>query len=555
MESLFPLPDAERIFSTLLRTAECTNLARLAVEYAVKEAAESKTSFEFDLNFQAEPGVDFRQVITPGQQLWFLYCENILCCIIYYQRNALGIRWFYRGQDFGEANVNACRVLPNGMIEITHAIPDPQGPFQAHGPVLFASEGIKGECMLYADGVPYAGAAVGALATVWSLTFVNAFPVGSPATMGFVALGRYNNEDPTNDGFVTTAGANLTPQGNVPIVTAPVGTATQWVQTISDDVYLQIVADNTGAVPPPSVLTGGVLLTVTGTCSVWSHYPCADVWASITTYANGETLFLANNLTLWNPNRNVPMSAMVYGNKLLNSTDDVSIMRYAKGGDASQLMTQLGPPQSRDECTWTHGIHVSLLPADTSWQNYAEVLTAASNNASSGIYDAKYRRQGSGLNGVLRAQVKVICLNVQGITNATVLEGMTVHSRVVSAWMYTSSRQSPDQRIPTIFPDVWTRCMCIAQAGNPIFEVLDPNRQVKPLSALMAEMITRWRQCSSNNGARIAGQGIPQGMSAPESGRLKTQQDLAILKRQNEQEAASALEPLKRLKAIIKLEK
>ena len=267
MESLLALPDVERIYSTLLRTAEATSLARLAVEYSIKEAAEVKTSFEFDLNRQNEPAAPYRQVITLGQQLFFLYGENILLAIIYYNRNAASALWFYKLQDFGEPNINYCAILPNGMVEFTHAVPDPTGPFQAHGPVIFASEGLKGECMMYADGVPN-DASISSGMTTWSFLFVNPFPGNPPpATVGFISIGRFNNGEPSKTGFLTSLGAPLSPEGCVPIVTTP-NTATTWLQTISDDVYLQIVADNTGAVVPPSVSQGGAIISVKGKCSV-----------------------------------------------------------------------------------------------------------------------------------------------------------------------------------------------------------------------------------------------------------------------------------------------
>lgn len=542
MESLLALPDVERIYSTLLRTAEATSLARLAVEYSIKEAAEVKTSFEFDLNWQNEPAAPYRQVITVGQQLFFLYGENILLAVIYYNRNAASALWFYKLQDFGEPNINYCAILPNGMVEFTHAVPDPTGPFQAHGPVIFASEGLKGECMMYADGVPN-DASIAAGMTTWSFLFVNPFPGDPPpATLGLISLGRFNNGEPTKTGFLDINGAPLTTEGCVPIVTAA-NTATTWKQTVSDDVYMQIVADNSGGVVPPSVSQGGAIISVKGRCSVWSHYPCADVWDSITNYANGETNFVANNLTLWNPNKAVPMSAVVYGAKLLNPTDDVNIMRYCLGGDASQLITTLGPPSARKTRTWTHGVHTAVLPVDASWQSWIEVLSASSNNAASGIYDAKYRRTGSGLNGVQRSQVKCILLNCQGITNATVLEGMTVHARVASAWMYTSSKQSADQRMPSVFPDVWSRAMCIAQATYPVFEELDPNTSVKPLKVLMAEMWDQWRLIQSNAAARIPGQGVPTGLT-PISERQQ-------LKRQDEDEADTSLAPIAKLRRVL----
>lgn len=547
MESPFLPQDAERIYSTLLRTAEATNLARLAIEYSIKEAAEVKTSFEFDINWQNEPDPAYRQVVTLGQQLFFLYCENILLAIIYYLRNAPSSQWFYRLQDFGEPNINNCAILANGQVEFTHAIPDPTGPFQAHGPVLFASEGLKGECMIYADGVPY-NAPLAAGMTLWSFQFVNPFPGGGPPTLGAIALGRFNNGEPTNTGFLTAAGGPLTPvDGNVPIVTAA-GTPTTWCQTVSDDVFLQIVADNSGGVVPPAVAVGGAVISVRGRCSVWSHWPCADVWESITNYANGETNFIANNLTLWNPNKAVPMSATCYGVKLLNTTDDVAIMRYCLGGDASQYVTTLGPPSARKTGAWVHGLHTALLPVDSSWQSWISVLTAASNNAASGVYDAKYRRTGSGLDGVRRAQVKCILLNCQGIQGATVLEGMTVHGRVASAWMYTSSKQSADQRMPSIFPDQWARALCVAQATYPVYEDLDPNRSVKPLAILMEEMMQRWRAIQSNAGARIAGQGIATGLTPISENEQ--------LKRQNIDEAETSMAPLAKLRRfVVKAEK
>lgn len=545
MESLFPVPAAELIFSTLFRTASATNLARVATQYGMKLAAEVKTSFDFSLNWQAEPDVTYRQVITPGQQLFFLYCESILLALIYYQRNPLSLLWYYVLQDFGESN-NTVQVLSNGMVEFTHAIPDPTCIFQAHGPVEFASEGPKGESMIYADGVPQPGTPpAGFQPTTWSFQLVNAYPSGTPpATCGLIVLGRYNNGEPTadNSGFLDSTGAPIT-GGGVPISTSA---PTTWIQTISDDVFLTVIEDGVTQTPPAWLAGGVSKLSVKGRCSVWSHFPPQEVWNSITNYANGETQFVANNLTLWNPNKAVPMSAEYLALVLQNPTDDVNIMRYCLGGEATQFASTLGPSSSRKPGTWNHGLHTACLPADTSWANWSEVLSAASNNAATGIYDAKYRRSGQGLGGVQRSQVRCIILTVQGITNATVLEGMTVHGLVASAWMYTSSKQSADSRMPTIFPDVWERVMAFAQGTYPVVEELDPNRSVPPLKALMADMYERWLLLSGSKSAYIAGQGVSVGLS-PIS---QNQQ----LKRQVEGEAESALTPINKLRRMLKKE-
>lgn len=543
MESLFPLPAAARIFNTLLRTSEATNLARVAIQYGLKEAAEVKTSFDFSLNWQAEPDIAYRQVITPGQQLFFLYCESILLAIIYYQRNPNSLLWFYVLQDFGESN-NTVQILNNGMVEFTHAIPDPTSIFPAHGPVIFASEGPKGESMMYADGVPQpASPPSGFLPTTWSLQIANAYP-GSPpaATVGLIQLGRYNNGEPTmdNSGFLTSALGSV--GTGIPIPTAAATPAT-WVQVISDDVFLTIVSDGVNPIPPAWVNGGISALSVKGKCSVWSHFPPQEVWNSITDFANGETQFLANNLTLWNPNKAVPMSAEYLGLKLLNPTDDVAIMRYCLGGEATQFASTLGPPSARKPGTWNHGLHTACLSADPSWQSWSEVLSAASNNAATGIYDAKYRRSGQGLGGVQRSQVKCIILSVQGITNATVLEGMTVHGLVASAWTYTSSKQIADARIPSMFPDVWERVMAFAQATYPVVEELDPNRCVVPLEVLMDVMYKRWLLLQGNNEATVKGQGIPRGLSP--------YGENAQLKRQVEAEAESASTPLAKLRRLM----
>lgn len=515
----------------------------------MKEAAEVKTSFDFSLNWQAEPDVAYRQVITPGQELFFLYCESILLAIIYYQRNPLSLLWYYNAQDFGESG-NTVQVLSNGMVEFTHAVPDVTSIFPAHGPVLFASEGPKGESMLYADGVPTPGSPPsGFLPTTWTFQFANNYPGGSPpaATVGLIVLGRYNNGEPTadNSGFLTTGGAAIT-GGGIPIVTAA-STPTQWIQVISDDVFLTIIEDGVNPFPPAWSAGGVSKLSVKGKCSVWSHYPPQEVWNSITNYANGETQFIANNLTLWNPNKAVPMSAEYLGLKLLNPTDDVAIMRYCLGGEATQFASTLGVPSTRETGTWLHGLHTACLPADQSWQSWSEVLSAASNNAATGIYDAKYRRSGQGLGGVQRSQVKCIILTVQGITNATVLEGMTVHGRVASAWMYTSSKQSVDSRMPSIFPDIWERVLAFAQATYPVVEELDPNRSVKPLRVLMNEMYERWLLISGNDDAYLAGQGIPRGLTP-------TSRNQAV-KRQVEDEAELANEPINRLKRLMQKKK
>lgn len=529
MESPFNLGDVERIYNTLFRVADCVNLARLAIEYGVKEAAESKTSFEFDLNWQNEPSnAAYKQVITIGQQLFFLYAENILLAIIYYQRNAASARWFYKAQDFGESNVNICPILANGQVEFTHAIPDQaQGPFLAHGPVLFASEGPKGESMLYADGVQYVA---GIECTTWSFNFAAPAPAGALA----IAASRYDNGITSRSGFSTTGGAPI-PSGDIDIL--PAGAATTFLQTVSDEAFFTIFTKpgfNGSTAEITAVLNGGIQIFVSGRCSVWSHYPCEDVWASITNYASGETLFLANNLTLWNPNRAVPMSATIVAAKLLNPTDDVNIRRYCLGGDAVNIITTLGTPSSRKTGTWKHGLHSALLPADPSWQNYIEVLTAASSNASSGIYDAKYRRSGSGRDGVQRSQVKVFCITCAGVQGATVLEGMTIHGRVASAWLYTSSRQTADARMPGMFPDTWSRAMCVAQSTYPVYEDLDANCCVPPIGMLVGQIMERWNyQRALGGAARQNGTGIARGLD-------DTMGETQQLKRQAYAEAADA---------------
>lgn len=532
MESPFNLGDVERIYNTLFRVADCVNLARLAIEYGVKEAAESKTSFEFDINWQNEPtNAGYKQVITIGQQLFFLYAENILLAIIYYQRNAASARWFYKLQDFGESPANICPILPNGQVEFTHAIPDQaQGPFFAHGPVIFASEGPKGESMLYADGVQYNNTLDGL--TTWSFTFAASAPTGALS----IAASRYDNGVTSRDGFNNVAGGAAYTTGDIPIITGA-ATPTTFLQTVSDEAFFTIVtnAGYAGTIPEiAAVLSGGIQISVTGKCSVWSHYPCEDVWASITNYASGETLFLANNLTLWNPNRAVPMSATIVAAKLLNPTDDVNIRRYCLGGDAVNIITTLGTPSTRKSGTWKHGMHSALLPADPSWQNYIEVLTAASSNASSGIYDAKYRRSGSGRDGVQRSQVKVFCITCAGVQGATVLEGMTIHGRVASAWLYTSSKQTADSRMPGMFPDTWSRAMCVAQATYPVYEDLDANCCVPPIGMLIGQIMERWNyQRALGGSARQNGTGIARGLDDTLG---ETQQ----LKRQAYAEAADA---------------
>lgn len=493
--------DAELIFSTLFRIAETTNLARVAVAFAVKEAVENKTTFEMDLNWQNEPIAAYRQVITLGQMLWFLYCESILLVIIFYQRNENSLLWSMNVQDFGENNINVIPILSTGYLEFTHAVPSNTNAFDAHGPVLFASEGSKGERMLYADAVPYNAAIYN---TTWSLGFI--VTPGANDTGSINPLRYGSAEELTATGFAQLNGAPLVNN----VVSLVNGQASyQWLQVVSGDVAIQITGPLTAA-----LVAGGVLLSVSGKCSVWSHYPAEDVWDNITLYSTGETRLISTNLTIWNPNKAVPMAATIMGAKLVNPNDDVAIRQYCLAGNATNYASTLGVPTLRKTANWQWGSHFAVLPADGSYVSFSEVLSSTSSNSSSGVFDAAYRRSGQGLDGVRRGQTKVAIISMAAVQGATVLEGMYCHFRVAAAWDYTTSKQSGDARMPGYLPSAWIDNIAIAQATYPIFEDLDDNGNLPPLKFLMSQMSSKWALLrAGNRAAHINGQGIANGLS------------------------------------------
>lgn len=550
MERVLYSDDMVVIFSTLFRIVETPNLARVAVAWGAKEAVESKTSDELDLQWQNEPPLVSRQIRTIGQMVWLLYCETILMVLIFYQRNPAQATWEYIANDFGENPTTTLPILPNGYPEITHGLASTNPAyFPSHGPVLFASYGPENETLLYGDAVPYVGLVNGTLSylTAWTITFAvtpsSAALADNTAIPGaYITMKRYANglmtSDPTAWGY------------NNPVTNAYVGGCTQPILVgVRTYIFYQLISDDANALFVPGALDAGVIpgglsgLSVTGTCGTWSHYPAPSIWNNITQYASGETRQIGTNLTIWNPNIAVPMAGTVTAAKLENPTDDYAVMQVCLAGSASQYLATLGAPSLRKTGTWQNGIHMACLPADESFVNFSAVLSQVGNNSSSGIYDAGYIRSGQGYEGIRRGQVKAFVLTLQGAVSASVLEGMFCRFRWAVAWDYTTANPTQDARMPGFLPGEWIDAVTVAQTTAPVYEDLLPNGAVPPIDMLLAFMRKEFiRLRAANRTAAQAGQGDGGAGLAPTVPGSNIRKEIA---------AESAPEKVKRLRAAL----
>lgn len=468
-------PEAVHQLAALFRIKQLKEfpLPPLTLNVAMEHAS---SSFDSRSSWQNQNPDRNMTISEPGEQVWFIKGETLGLVLMELDQNYTAKVFGYKLQQAGNPDQNIITTgQGTGRFMFSHALATTS--YQPYTPMQVASEGPNGERCIGID-VPRDFDDEDVDCTIVSFTVLgNVLSIANSPQISCIAV--------RGGAFLPSGGPTSAYTGGggyVNLAVANGQTVSMALFGVGDDFCFSI-SGVTGL-----VLDAGFNVSFQGHCATWKRWPAAGFWKKVSDYQN--VLVQSVNFTLRNPNNEaaVPSSTVIVVATLKNCYAGWFIRQAMLGDTAFNYITNTLEGSDYQEGIYGTGLHLGLLPINTSaYQDFTELVNA-NQNGTQGITDVHYNLTGGSNSGTMRMYEVCVVVDCDVIVNANSNQGANALATCSVSWLWYGSDPTNESRKATADPVTYMRMQQYA-SFYPMYERLTDQGEVPPLGSLIQTLI------------------------------------------------------------------